>query len=132
MTVSRLFRSCSMKSMTMYTLLMSEYLMVPHNLDKNSLSQSLSDDHFPDVHNVFVSASHESIYLSQSGDGKPVLFFFEFQLLERDDIPGLRIASAEDDPVRALLDLVQPFVGEHRAGWENGRVERPRWNTYAV
>ena len=81
---------------------------------------------------MFVSTSHERVYLPQGGDGKPMLFFFEFQLLERDDIPGLRIASTEDDPIRALLDLVQPLVAEHRAGWENGRVECPWWDTHAV
>ena len=81
---------------------------------------------------MLVSASHERVYLPQSGDRKPVFFFLEFQLLKRDDITGLRIASAEDDPVRALLDLVQPFVGEHRPGWEDRRVARPWWNAHAV
>jgi len=81
---------------------------------------------------MFVSARHERVYLPQSGDRKPMLFFLEFQLLERDDIPGFCIASTKDDPIGPLLDLVQPLVYEHRAGWENGRVARPWWNTHAM
>ena len=99
---------------------------------QNSLSQSLSDDYFPNVHDVLVSAGHECIYLPQSGDGKPMLFFFEFKLLERDDIPGLYIASTEDNSIRALFNLVQPLVIEHGTGWKNGRMARPRWNTHAM
>jgi len=81
---------------------------------------------------MFVSASHESVYLPQSGDRKPVLFFFELQPLERDDVPRFSIASTEDNPIGALLNLVQPLVGEHGTGWENGRVARPWWNTHAM
>jgi len=132
MTDSRLLRSCSIKSMTMYTLLVLEELEGPSQLRRNSLSQSLPNNYFPNVHNMLVSASHERVYLPQSGDWKPVFFFFEFQFLERDDISGLCIASTEDNPIRALFDLIQSLVGEHGASWENGRVARPRWDTHAM
>ena len=81
---------------------------------------------------MFVSASHERIYFPQGGDGKPMLFFFELKLLERDDIPGLCVASTEDNSIRALLNLIQPLVVEHGTSWKNGRVVRPRWNTHAM
>ena len=132
MTVSRLFRSCSIKSITMYTLLVSEQSLIPRNWHEDSLGQGFANHHLSNVHNVFVSASHEGIYLPQSGDGEPMLFFLKFQLLERDDIPSLRVASTKDDSVRALLDLVQPLVREHRTSWKNRRVMRPRWNAHAV
>jgi hypothetical protein len=81
---------------------------------------------------VFVSASGEGINLPQSGNRKPVLLFFELQLLERDDIPGLSIASTEDNAARAPLDLVQPLIGEHGASGNNRRVERMRCAVYSM
>ena len=81
---------------------------------------------------IFVSIGYEGVDLPQSGDWEPMLFSIEPQLLERDDSPGLRIASTKDNPIRALLDLVQPLVGEHRASRKDWRVARPRWNPYAV
>ena len=61
-----------------------------------------------------------------------MLFLFEFEFLERDDIPGLRIASAEHNSVRTLLDLVQPLVHEHGTSRHNWGVTRPRRNAHAV
>ena len=68
-------------------------------MTRSSLGQSLPHNHFPNIHDMLVSASHERVYLPQSGDGKPVFLFFEFQLLEGDDIPGLCIASTKDNPI---------------------------------
>ena len=81
---------------------------------------------------MLVSTSDERVYLPQSSDREPVLFFLEFQLLQRNDISGLCIASAEDNPIRALLDLIQPLVDEHRAGRENGRMKYPWRDAYAM
>ena len=101
-------------------------------MTRDSLSQSLPYNHFSNVHNVFVSASHEGIYLPQGSNGKPVFFFLEFKLLERDDIPGLFIAGTEDNPIRSLLDLVQPFIVKHGTSWKDGRVVHPWRNAYTM
>ena len=66
---------------------------------------------------IFGSTGYEGVDLPQSGDWKPMLFSIELQLLERGDIPCLRIASAKDNSIRALLDLIQPpVVNTERAG----------------
>ena len=79
-----------------------------------------------------MSIGYEGVDLPQSGDWKPMLFSIEPQLLEHDDIPGLRIASAKDNSIQALLNLIQPLVGEHRTSREDWRVARLRWNPYAA
>ena len=70
------------------------------------LGQGIADDDLAHAHDVLVPARHERGDLAQGGDGGAMLFLLQLELLERDDVPRLLVAGAEDDAIGAFLDLV--------------------------
>jgi hypothetical protein len=53
-----------------------------------------------------VPTRHERVHFPQRGYWKAVLLFVELELLQSDYVAGLFVARAEDDTVRAFLDLI--------------------------
>lgn len=77
----------------------------------NLLVESIAHHNLPYSHNILVRPRrHQRHDLPQARYWKPVLLFFELQLLQRIDSSGVITLCAEDDAISAFLDVVEAGV----------------------
>lgn len=71
------------------------------------LSEGISNNYFSHPNNVLVIRRHQCLNLSQTRDREPVLLLVHLEFLERDDISSRFASRSKDNPVTALLNLIQ-------------------------